>query len=100
MYDVWIYATTKWLAELPIALFVPFLFNCIMYFSIGLNDKFSEFMQVYLIFLLMVQAATAMGYFLSSVFNHATTAVAFAPIFNMPLNLLGGYMINLQTIKG
>ena len=39
-----------------------------------------------------------MGYALSSVFNHETTAVAFAPIVNMPLNLLGGYMINLSTI--
>ena len=39
-----------------------------------------------------------MGYALSSVFNHATTAVAFAPIVNMPLTLLGGYMINLNDI--
>jgi hypothetical protein len=48
----------------------------------------------------MVQAATAMGYFLSSVFNSETAAVAFAPIMNLPLSLLGGYMINLTTIKG
>jgi hypothetical protein len=47
---------------------------------------------------MMMQAATAMGYALSSVFNHETTAVAFAPIINMPLNLLGGYMINLKGI--
>lgn len=47
---------------------------------------------------MMIQAATAMGYALSSVFNHATTAVAFAPIVNMPLNLLGGYMISLKNI--
>ena len=39
-----------------------------------------------------------MGYALSSVFNHETTAVAFAPICNMPLTLLGGYMINLSNI--
>ena len=39
-----------------------------------------------------------MGYALSSAFNHETTAVAFAPIVNMPLNLLGGYMINLKNI--
>ena len=39
-----------------------------------------------------------MGYALSSAFNHETTAVAFAPIVNMPLNLLGGYMINLKDI--
>lgn len=48
----------------------------------------------------MVQAATAMGYFLSSSFNSETAAVAFVPIINMPLTLLGGYMINLHSIKG
>lgn len=46
----------------------------------------------------MIQSATAMGYALSSMFNHETTAVAFAPIMNMPLLLLGGYMINLSNI--
>mmetsp|Transcript_45750 Transcript_45750/g.60613 ORF Transcript_45750/g.60613 Transcript_45750/m.60613 type:complete len:137 (+) Transcript_45750:1063-1473(+) len=39
-----------------------------------------------------------MGYALSSAFNEAATAVAFAPIVNMPLNLLSGYMINLKNI--
>jgi hypothetical protein len=38
-----------------------------------------------------------MGYCLSSIFNHETTAVAFAPIINLPLNLLGGFMINLNS---
>jgi len=46
----------------------------------------------------MVQAATALGYCLSAVFNHETTAVAIAPLVNLPLNLLGGYMINLKDL--
>jgi len=99
MYEIWVYAMTKWIAELPIALISPFIFNLIMYFSIGFDDKFTEFFQVYLILALMVQSSTAIGYFLSSIFNHATTAVAFAPIFNQPMNLLGGWMINLDTVN-
>lgn len=98
MYDIWVYATTKLIAELPIMLFVPFLFLCMNYFAIGLTDSFTQFFSFYLVLFLMIQAATAMGYALSSVFNHETTAVAFAPILNMPLNLLGGYMINLKNI--
>ena len=47
---------------------------------------------------LMVQVCTALGYFLSSVFNMETTAVAFAPIVNQPLTLLGGYMISFNGI--
>ena len=35
MYEIWIYATTKWIAELPIATLTPLLFNFIMYFSVG-----------------------------------------------------------------
>lgn len=48
--------------------------------------------------MLMVQSASSMGYFLSSLFNHETAAVAFSPIINLPLNLLGGYMISLKGI--
>lgn len=35
MYDIWVYATTKWIAEIPIGLFVPFLLNSLMYFAVG-----------------------------------------------------------------
>ena len=31
MYDVWTYATTKLIAEIPIMLFVPFLFLIVIY---------------------------------------------------------------------
>lgn len=98
MYDIWVYATTKLIAETPIYLFVPLLLNAILYFVIGLEDKASTFCKYYLTLMLMVQSASALGYFLSSVFNHETTAVAFTPIINLPLNLLGGYMINLKGI--
>ena len=98
LYQIWIYATTKLLAEIPIMLFVPFLLNLLLYFVIGYEDRLSVFFQFYLILLLMVQAASSLGYFLSSIFNHETTAVAFSPIINLPLNLLGGYMINLKNI--
>jgi hypothetical protein len=99
MYDIWIYATTKMIAEIPIMLLVPLLLLIFVYPSIGFQDRLSEFAEFYLILALMVQAATAMGYFLSSAFNSETAAVAFAPILNLPLSLLGGYMINLQSIK-
>ena len=100
MYDIWVYATTKMIAEIPIMLLVPLLLVVFVYPSIGFQDRLSEFAEFYLILALMVQAATAMGYFLSSAFNSETAAVAFAPILNLPLSLLGGYMINLQSIKG
>ena len=84
------------IAELPISFAVPMMLVLIIYFAIGFQDEASTFFKFYLMLLLMVQAATALGYFLSSSFNHETTAVALSPLINLPLSLLGGYMINLN----
>jgi len=35
MYDVWVYATTKMIAEIPIMLITPFILCLLVYFSIG-----------------------------------------------------------------
>lgn len=98
LYHIWIYATTKLLAEFPIMLFVPLLLNTLLFWVIGYENRIDTFLRFYLVLMLMVNAASALGYFLSSVFNHETTAVAFAPIVNLPLNLLGGFMISLKNI--
>ena len=98
MYDIWVYTTTKLIAEIPIMLIVPIVFLVLIYFAIGLTNSFTQFFAFYFVLVLMIQSATAMGYALSSAFNHETTAVAFAPIVNMPLMLLGGYMISLTDI--
>lgn len=98
MYKVWVYATTKLFAEMPILLIVPLILNVMLYWVVGYEDTFEKFAQMYIVLMMMVQAATALGYFLSSIFNHETTAVAFSPIINLPLNLLGGYMISLKGI--
>lgn len=98
MYDIWIYATTKHLAEMPVMLLVPLLLNTCIYFAIGFQNNVGEFVEFYLILAMMVQAATGLGYFLSSVFNQETTAVACVPLFNIPLTLVAGYLINLKGI--
>lgn len=95
MYDIWVYATTKMIAEQPIMWFVPALMTLILYPFVRFEDRITTILQFYFILMLMVQAASSLGYFLSSVFNSETAAVAFTPIINLPLNLLGGYMISL-----
>ena len=54
----------------------------------------------YLILIFVVQSACALGYCLSSLFNHETTAVAIAPLFSLTLNVLGGYMVNIPSLTG
>jgi hypothetical protein len=100
MYDVWLYTLCKFIAELPVLLFVPMLQNLMLFWSVGYQPGFGHFFQFYLILVLVVQSACALGYCLSSLFNHETTAVAIAPLFSITLNVLGGYMINLKTLKG
>jgi hypothetical protein len=100
MYDVWLYTLTKFIAELPVLLVVPMLQNLMLFWSVGYQHGIGHFFQFYLVLVLVVQSACGLGYCLSSLFNHETTAVAIAPLFSITLNVLGGYMINLNTLKG
>jgi len=54
MYDIWVYATTKLIAEIPITLFAPFIFVLMTYFSIGLTDSISNFLSFYLVMFLLI----------------------------------------------
>lgn len=54
LYQIWVYATTKLLAELPIYFLVPLILNLMLYWVVGYVDRFSTFAQFYLILMLMV----------------------------------------------
>ena len=54
MYDVWVYATTKLIAEIPIMLIVPFLFLCLVYFAMGFTDSATQFASFYLVLTMMI----------------------------------------------
>lgn len=43
MYDIWVYTTTKLIAETPIMLVVPIVFLLLIYFAIGLTNSFTQF---------------------------------------------------------
>lgn len=42
MYDIWIYAATKHLAETPIMLATPLLLNATVYFAIGFQNNVGQ----------------------------------------------------------
>mmetsp|Transcript_14861 Transcript_14861/g.18627 ORF Transcript_14861/g.18627 Transcript_14861/m.18627 type:complete len:140 (-) Transcript_14861:606-1025(-) len=54
MYDIWVYATTKLIAEIPIMLTVPFVFLVLVYFAMGLKDSVDQFFLYYLILMMMI----------------------------------------------
>lgn len=43
LYEIWIYATSKMIAELPVLLMVPMMMNLMLYFAVGFDDKFTVF---------------------------------------------------------
>lgn len=43
LYEIWIYATTKLLAEIPIMLFVPLMLNTMLFFVVGYEDRLTTF---------------------------------------------------------
>jgi ATP-binding cassette, subfamily G (WHITE), eye pigment precursor transporter len=100
MYDIWVYTTTKLIAEQPIMLLLPLIMNLMVYFFIGFTDSFTGFMGFYLVLMMMIQVATSLGYVLSAFFDSESAAAAFAPAINAPINLLAGYMVNLKGIWG
>lgn len=54
LYQVWIYATTKLLAEMPIMFTVPLVLNAMLYWTVGYEDVFSRFLMMYLVLFCMV----------------------------------------------
>lgn len=54
MYDIWVYATTKLLAEIPVMCTVPAVFLFIIYFAVGLSDSATQFVSYYLVLMMMV----------------------------------------------
>lgn len=54
LYQIWVYATSKLLAEMPLMLFFPMLVNVLLYWVIGFEDKFAVFFKFYLGLVLVV----------------------------------------------
>lgn len=52
MYDIWVYATTKMFAEIPIMLLVPLILILVVYPSIGFQNKLSR------VFLILLDSST------------------------------------------
>jgi hypothetical protein len=61
MYRVDVYFICKQMAELPIFLFTPILFNAIYYWMVGLNPALDRFLISCGIVVLMVQVVVSFG---------------------------------------
>jgi len=98
MYKVWTYFISKSLVDIPFLISIPMLSSIILYFGMGLVVNAGHFFMFYFILILLMFAATGVGFFVGCLFSHITTAFTFAPALMTPMILFGGFFANNATI--
>ncbi len=96
MYKVIPYYLAKDIIDLPINIFVPFFFS-LFYLGMGTNVTTAQFINFYLVQLLVTIATSAYGQVIGSMFDTAETACFFCPVLVMPFCLFAGFLTNVDT---
>ena len=92
------YYCTKIITALPIDIFTPLLFACIVYWIVGLNpDPFAFFMFCFITVAVSL-AAIGLGFCVGSIAPTVDAASAMAPTFMVLMILFGGFYINTENI--
>eukprot|EP00922_Rhytidocystis_sp_ex-Travisia-forbesii_P039047 GHVS01058143.1.p1 GENE.GHVS01058143.1~~GHVS01058143.1.p1 ORF type:complete len:483 (-),score=52.12 GHVS01058143.1:89-1537(-) len=99
-YNILAYFWAKLVSDLPFQVFNPILFTCIAWFLIGLNDSGDRFGIGLLIIFLATNSMISLGYVVSAASRSMAVAVAINPIVIMPMSLVSGFMIILNTLPG
>ncbi|KAL1497603.1 hypothetical protein ABEB36_008533 [Hypothenemus hampei] len=98
MYRTDVYFLGKTLADIPIFIFLPLLFLSITYFMIGLNSEMPRFFIACAIIVLVANAATSFGYFISCISSTLSMALSIGPPLLLPFLLFGGFLLNIESI--
>lgn len=108
MYSVTAYFFGKVISEIPASIFIPVLFGCITYFSIGLDFedgheyKFPLFCKLIILFIWLLVAILVLIYctggsyalIISSIFSDKQLAVTLTPVLIIPFMLFAGFFVN------
>mmetsp|Transcript_23057 Transcript_23057/g.16389 ORF Transcript_23057/g.16389 Transcript_23057/m.16389 type:complete len:106 (+) Transcript_23057:437-754(+) len=100
MYVIFPYYFAKMITESPALVMMPVIENFLTYFAVGFRPSFECFFQFTLVFMLTTQVGTALGYFISSLFDNVNSATQVTPFAVMPFIMFGGYAVNLSTVPG
>lgn len=98
MYATGLYYITKILAEVPIYIIIPIIFNSIGYWMIGLYKAAAQFLISTGALLLVCNCAVSYGYLLSCLSSNLNLVLALAPMLLVPLMLFGGLFLNSGSI--
>ncbi|KAB7496025.1 Protein white [Armadillidium nasatum] len=98
MYRCDTFFITKNIAELPMAIFMPFLFTAICYFLVNLNRDVSAFFTIIGVMILCGNVGYSFGYLISCLAPNLAMALNIAAPLLIPFMLFGGYFLNPDTI--
>ena len=98
MYKILPYYLSKILVDLPILIVTVVVFVIIIYFGIGLVNNAWSFLKFLFTVILVGFLSQLYGLTLSVFFNQPEAAVGIAPIFMLPLMILGGFFTNSGTV--
>ena len=94
MYSVLPYYLSKIIVDTPMIFIPPFIGALITYFILDFYASFEGFIGFFLAQALVCFVASAIGYFISAIFENETTAMGLAPPMVMPMVLFGGQFAN------
>ncbi|KAJ9466211.1 Protein white [Diplonema papillatum] len=92
LYSMPAYLGSKSVIELPLLIFYPFLFTCIFYFMVGLDDTASAFFGCAFIIILSSLVAQSYGLLLSAASPTVDVAQLLGPLVFMPFLLVAGFL--------
>ena len=98
MYDTTPYFWAKVISEMPFSIMVPAIFGCIVYYAIGYNPAFDNFMLFELILILMYNASSGYSLIISASFSDKQLAVTLTPVLIIPFMLFAGFFVSSDNI--
>ena len=98
MYSPLAYFLVKQISELPIVLFNALAFCLIVYFPLGLVLTVQAFINFFILILLVIFAAMALGANLSITYKRPESAFVLANLYAYPMVILGGMLTNNSSL--
>ena len=96
-YGLTAYYFSKVLVELPYQIIFPALLLLIAYYMIGLNPAFSAYLLASSLLIFCAITGTAIGTFISAIFDDVGMALAVLPLFLLPVLLFSGLFVNSEN---
>lgn len=98
MYGVFSYFMAKTLTDIPIMILTPMITTVLLYFVLNLSLSVENFFGFYLVLFLTANAASSIGFLVSSLFENEVQAQTVSSLMILPFMLFGGLLSNNKSI--